>query len=124
MNHYKILIVEDESIAALELMTRLQSKGFKDVKIVSSGEQAVEMADQTDYNLILMDIMLAGQIDGIEAATQIRSHKKIPIIYITGNTHYKTEERLLATRPIEVLIKPVADWRLFEIIDQALTYRN
>jgi len=124
MNHYKILIVEDESIAALELMTRLQSKGFKDVKIVSSGEQAVEMADQTDYNLILMDIMLAGQIDGIEAATQIRSHNEIPIIYVTGNTNYKSDDRLLATHPIEVLIKPVQDWQLFEMIGKALVDRN
>ena len=124
MNHFKILIVEDEFIAALELETRLQEKGFKHIKTVASGEKAIEQANQTEYNLILMDIKLAGQIDGIEAAKQIHSYREIPIIYITGNSNFKTNERLLATHPLEVLIKPVPEWKLLEIMKQALSDRN
>ena len=124
MNQYKILIVEDEFIAALELETRLQSKGYKYIKTTPTGEQAIDLASQTDFNLILMDIKLAGQIDGIEAAKQIHSYCETPIIYITGNSNFKTDERLLATQPFEVLIKPVPDWQLFEIMGQALSNRN
>ena len=124
MNQIKILIVEDEAIAALELKMRLQSKGFKYVTIVSSGEQAIKLVDKTKFNLILMDVILSGKIDGIETAKKISTHYQIPIIYITGNTHYKTDERLVATRPFDVLIKPVTDWKLFEVIEQALTNWN
>jgi two-component system, sensor histidine kinase len=68
-----------------------------------------------------MDIKLAGQIDGIDAAEQIHSYRKTPIIYITGNSNLKTEKRLLATQPFEVLIKPVPDYKLFENMERALS---
>ena len=120
MQKEKILIVEDELILAMELEMRLQSKNFCNIKIVTKGEQAVKSAKSFQPDVILMDIMLSGVINGIEAATQILAHKKIPIIYITGNDHLKEDTKLLATNPIAVLGKPLSDWKLFESIDKAL----
>ena len=124
MKGKRILIVEDEAIIALELEMRLQIEGFNDIKIVSTGQQAIDLTNEKEFNLILMDIILKGQMDGIEAARQINKNHSIPIIYVTGNSDYKTDKRLLATRPIDVLIKPVASWQLFKIIKQTLTSSN
>ncbi len=80
----------------------------------------VEQAVKVRPDLILLDIMLKGEIDGIEAAARIRRSSNTPIIYMTGNDHLKTEKRLLATLPIGVLSKPAMDWELFEMIEKAL----
>jgi len=124
MNHYEILIVEDEAIVALEMEMKITLEGYDVVKIVATGEEAVEIAAKTKPDLILMDIMLLGEMDGIEAAKQISKIGDIPIIYITGNSHLKSDERLLSTRPAEILSKPISDWKLFEVIEKVLVKRN
>ncbi len=116
----KILIVEDELILAMELEMRLQSKDFYNTKIVTKGEQAVKSAKSFQPDVILMDIMLPGVINGIEAAIQILAFKKIPIIYITGNDHLREDAKLLATNPVTILGKPLSAWELFESLDKAL----
>lgn len=116
----KILIVEDELIFAMELEMRLQSKDFYNTKIVTKGEQAVKSAKSFQPDVILMDIMLPGVINGIEAAIQILAFKKIPIIYITGNDHLREDAKLLATNPVTILGKPLSAWELFESLDKAL----
>ena len=117
---YKILIVEDEAIVAIDLEMKLQSQGYANVNIAYSGEDAVKFAKLNNPNLILMDIKLGGNIDGIEAAKQILEFSQIPIIYITGNSDYVSDDRLLATQPVEVFIKPVAAWKLFEVIEKVI----
>ena len=124
MNCAKILIVEDEGIVALELKVRLEMRGYKNIEIVSTGQQAVDLTNEKEVNLILMDIILKGQMNGIEAAKQINKNHSVPIIYVTGNSDYKKDRRLLATHPIKVLIKPVPNWELIEIIKQALANTN
>ncbi|MBC8184671.1 response regulator [candidate division KSB1 bacterium] len=120
MQKVKILIVEDELILAMELEMRLQSKDFYNTKIVTKGEQAVKSAKSFQPDVILMDIMLPGVINGIEAAIQILAFKKIPIIYITGNDHLREDAKLLATNPVTILGKPLSAWELFESLDKAL----
>lgn len=120
MKKAKILIVEDEALIALELKLKIESIDFQVISVVPSGEQAVEAAKKHHPNLILMDIMLKGNVDGIQAASQIKADQDIPIIYMTGNSHLKTDKRLLATMPVAVLAKPVMEWELFEVIEQAL----
>jgi CheY-like chemotaxis protein len=112
----RILIVEDEMILAMELEMRLQSMGFANIKCTSYGEEAVEFAVTFKPDVILMDIMLMGKINGIEAAQLIRQNNKIPIIYITGNDHLKKDKHLLATKPAAILNKPCSDWELLEAI--------
>ena len=120
MQKEKILIVEDELILAMELEMRLQSKDFYNTKIVTNGEQAVKSAKSFQPDVILMDIMLPGVINGIDAAIQILAFKKIPIIYITGNDHLREDAKLLATNPVTILGKPLSAWELFESLDKAL----
>ena len=120
MKKESILIVEDEMILAMELEMRLQDEGFHKIKRTSSGERAVELAMSFKPDVILMDIMLNGVINGIEAARLILEFNIIPIIYTTGNEHLRKDEQLLATKPIAVLSKPCSEWELFEAIEKAL----
>jgi CheY-like chemotaxis protein len=117
-----ILIVEDEAIVAMDLEMKLQSRGYKNIYIAYSGEDAVKIAKLNNPSVILMDIKLQGDIDGIEAAKQILEYCQIPIIYVTGNSDHVSNERLLATNPYEVLIKPVAVWKLFEVIEKTIDH--
>ena len=114
------IIVKDKLILAMELEMRLQSEGFHNIKCTSTGENAVNLAMSFKPDVILMDIMLNGVINGIEAAQFILEFNKIPIIYMTGNDHLNKDEQLLATKPIAVLSKPLSDWELFEAIEKAL----
>jgi len=120
MKKEKILIVEDELILSMELEMRLQDNDFQNIKITTTGEQAVELAMSFKPDVILMDIMLNGAINGIETASQILAYKKIPIIYLTGNDHLKEDDKLIATSPIAILGKPLSDWELVEAIEKAL----
>ena len=120
MKEKRILIVEDEMILAMELEMRLQGEGFHNIACTSTGERAVELALSFKPDVVLMDMMLKGGINGIEAASQILAHKKIPIIYITGNDHLKKDEKLIAAEPVAILSKPCSDWKLFEAVKKAL----
>ncbi len=124
MKNIKILVVEDESIIALELKMKLLTKGYESVYLASSGEKAVELANEIIPDLILMDIVLRGNIDGIEAATQIKAKRDIPIIYITGNSHLATDKRLIKTNPIQVLTKPTIDEALYKAIREAISEKE
>ena len=124
MGNKKILIVEDEIILAMELKMILQSKNLDNTRIVKNGEQAIESAKDYQPDVILMDIMLPGAINGIEAAKQIIDFKKTPIIYITGNDHLYDDKQLLATNPIAVLGKPVANYKLFESLEKAFNKKK
>jgi CheY-like chemotaxis protein len=116
----KILIAEDESIAALDLQMRLTSGGYDVVNIVSTGENAIQEAGKNHINLILMDIKLKGEIDGIKAASIIRKKSDAAIVYISGNSDLLASDRLMATNPEGTLKKPISDWELFEVIEKAL----
>ena len=120
MNGPKVLIVEDEHIIALDLKMRLESKGYYVYNIVSKGEDAVKIAQANIVNLILMDIMLQGKIDGIDAAQKIREKEKIAIVFLSGNSDLLNSQRLKNAKPDGTLKKPISDWELFETIDKVL----
>src|SRR5947207_7476527 len=82
----RILVVEDERIVALDLATTLNNLGYTIAASVSSGEAAIENAVKLRPNLVLMDIRLAGEIDGIQAAEAIRKEVDLPIIYLTAHS--------------------------------------
>lgn len=102
----KILIVEDELIAAESLSLDLKRLGYEVVGIVSSGEKAIEKANILLPNLVLMDIQLRGKMDGITAAQNIYDTLKIPIIYLSAYADTKTLQRAKSTFAYGYLVKP------------------
>jgi CheY-like chemotaxis protein len=93
MTQVRILVVEDEAIIALGLQRRLQRLGYLVPTTASSGEEAIELAEQQQPDVIFMDIGLRGEIDGIEAAKQIRARFDIPIVFLTAYTDTDTRQR-------------------------------
>jgi CheY-like chemotaxis protein len=102
----KILVVEDERILAIGIKRKLEMSGHIVTGIASSGQEAIEKARKTDPNLILMDIVLKGEMDGIEAAQQIINLCNIPIIYLTAYADEEILERAMITEPYGYILKP------------------
>nr|WP_319372872.1 PAS domain S-box protein [uncultured Methanobacterium sp.] len=101
----KILLVEDESIEAMDIRRTLESFGYEVPYIATSGEEAVEKALEIMPDLILMDIILKGDIDGVEAASLIKD-LNIPLIYLTAHSEENTIEKAKLTEPYGYIIKP------------------
>jgi PAS domain S-box-containing protein len=109
LKNHKILIVEDEGLPALELKNKLKEHNYEILPIASSGEEAIETSLRTKPNLILMDIMLKGEINGIEAAKEIKKFLDIPIIYITAYGDEETLQNAKVTEPHSYILKPFED---------------
>ena len=120
----KILIVEDESLVALDISESITSLGYKTAGIAFSFETAVELANKNRPDLILMDICLKGEKDGIEAASVIKSKFDIPIIYITALNSEEDIQRAVSTNPSAYLIKPFDMKSLQVTIKIALNHNN
>lgn len=116
----RILVVEDEAIVALDIQSRLRNLGYSVARAVPSGEAAIEAARELQPDLILMDIMLEGEVDGISAAGRIRERQQIPIIYLTAYADEQTLQRAKATDPFGYIIKPFEDRELAINIEMAL----
>ncbi|KYC41063.1 hybrid sensor histidine kinase/response regulator [Scytonema hofmannii PCC 7110] len=116
----QILIVEDEYILALNLQESLETLGYTVMDTADSGEEAIAKATELRPNLILMDIRLQGEMDGIQAAEQIWNHLQIPIIYLTGHSDKSTVERATLTFPFGYILKPVREQELYVAIQTAL----
>ena len=89
-NLASILLVEDNVIVAFDIKQRLQQLGYQVLDIIASGEEAVEAVARQAPSLILMDIFLDGEMDGIEAAQAILRNAQIPIIFLTGHDDEET----------------------------------
>jgi len=113
-----VLIVEDEAITAMFMEAKLRNSGFNVLKRISSGEEAVDCALQLKPDLVLMDIRLAGRIDGIEAVTKIRleSVKDIQFIFTTGYSDIELKEQAVKLNPLGFFVKPVNVPELVSII--------
>ncbi|GAB6090442.1 two-component system response regulator [Spirochaeta dissipatitropha] len=116
----RLLIVEDEKIIALDLQRRLQKYGYDIIGIAQNGSEAISFAGETQPDLILMDIMLHGEIDGVQAATQIHKDLQIPIIFLTAYADQKTLERAKEAEPFGYVLKPFKERELYSTIDIAL----
>lgn len=116
----KILIVEDETIVAMEIQSRLEEYKYEVVGIASSGEKAIEKVEETLPDLVLMDIVLKGDLDGIEIASQIRSRFNIPVVYLTAYADEETLQRAKITGPFGYILKPFEDRELRSNIEIAL----
>jgi signal transduction histidine kinase len=117
----QILIVEDEAIIADTLATRLTKMGYQVVDTIDTGEDAIEISIQKKPDLVLMDIMLAGDMDGIEAAQRIYHILSIPIVFLTAYADEKTLEKAKITKPFGYIVKPFKEQELKATIEIALS---
>ncbi len=120
MANAKVMVVEDEIIVAREIQGVLKSWGYAVPAVVSSGEEAIKKAGETRPDLVLMDIILQGDMDGIQAAEQIRVNFDIPIVYLTAYTDEDTLQRAKMTEPYSYSVKPLNERELRVTIEVAL----
>lgn len=118
----KILLVEDEMVEAMNLKRSLQAMGYDVMAIASYGEEAIEKANTLKPDIILMDILLKGKMDGITAAQAISKHE-IPVIYISALPDDATVNRALISAPYGYLVKPY-DIRKLKISIEVALYKK
>ena len=117
----RVLIVEDELLVAWHLESLAREQNLEVIGLVPDGDGAIEQAVDLDVDLVLMDIRLAGQMDGIEAARRIREQRDTPIIFITAHGDAATRARIEKVLPgTPVLAKPITAERLKEAIDSVM----
>jgi PAS domain S-box-containing protein len=115
-----ILIVEDDRIVAEDTKITLEKLGFGISGMVPSGEDTLERVEAEPPDLVLMDIELEGEMDGIEAAARIRDRFNIPVVYVTGYADEDVLERAKVTEPFAYIVKPFEDRELNSVIEIAL----
>ncbi len=120
MENVTILIAEDETLVARDIQNRLKRSGYLVPVIVSSAKEAIARAEELHPDLILMDIKLEGNMDGVEAARQIKERFDIPHIYLTAYTNGGTLERAKLTEPYGFLVKPIDERELISVIEVSL----
>ncbi|HEY4797939.1 MAG TPA: response regulator, partial [Bacteroidia bacterium] len=106
MNKTGILVVEDENIVAKDIQQSLKKLGYEVLGICSTGEDAISQAERTKPNLVLMDIMLKGDMSGIEAADFIKQKLDVPVIFLTAYADSSTLSKAKVTEPYGYIIKP------------------
>ena len=116
-----LLIVEDEYIFAHDLKMTIEKMGYNVIGIEHSAEKAIKKIAETKPDLILMDIMLNGEIDGIDATYQIWERFKIPILYITAHSDKATMGRIKESPNAGILIKPILSETLQQTIETTIT---
>lgn len=116
MAKQRVLIVEDELIAALALEAELTSLGHEVVAVVTTGAEAIRKAKALDPEVIFMDIYLEGEITGIEAVRQIHSMRKIPIVYTTASQNPEILEAVRSTEHVALLQKPYLPMEVLRVL--------
>ncbi|MES2047366.1 MAG: EAL domain-containing protein [Pseudomonadota bacterium] len=116
----RVLIVEDEGIVALDLQRRLVRLGYEVPRVAASHDQAIQAVNETYPHIVLMDINISGNIDGIDTAAKL----DVPVIYLTAYSEEKTLQRAKATQPYGYLVKPFSERELHATIQMALERHN
>ncbi len=116
----RILVTEDEGIVAADIEDRLISLGYTVTAVCSNGEDAIAKVDETEPDLIMMDIMIKGDMDGVETASMIKAKHDIPIIFLTAYSDDSTFNRAKITEPFGYILKPFEERELRTNIEMAL----
>lgn len=120
MSKINVLVVEDESIVSKDIQYSLKKLGYNVVGAAATGEKAIELAGEKNPDIILMDIMLKGDITGIEASAEIKEKYNIPIIFLTAYADENTLSKAKVTEPYAYIIKPFKEIDLHTSIEMAL----
>lgn len=116
----RILIVEDERLIAHDLTRLLEKNGYQVAAVASSGEEALKLAGDLEPELVLMDIVLEGDMDGITAASVIRQEQDVPVIFLSAHFDQETLERAKAAGSFGYILKPIRERELYISIEMAL----
>lgn len=123
MPDISVLIVEDEAIVAEDLGRKLRRLGYAVAATTDLGQQALALTKELRPKLVLMDIRLAGAMDGVEAAERIRQECGVPVVYLTASSDRATLDRAKRTEPFGYILKPFDERELETQIEMAL-YRH
>jgi CheY-like chemotaxis protein len=115
-----ILIVEDEAIIAIDIKRSLVELGYDVTPVAVSGIDAIQKAEEYEPDLVLMDIVMPGETDGIEAAREIQSKLDIPVVYLTAYADKEIVDRAKTTKPYGYITKPFTERDLYSNIEIAL----
>jgi signal transduction histidine kinase len=124
MSKIRIMVVEDERIVALNLQRRLIKLGYEISAMVTSGRQALEEIERDRPDVVLMDVNIDGEIDGIETASRIPDGYHLPVIYLTAYSEEVTLQRARQTKPYGFLLKPISERELHATIQMVLERRR
>lgn len=126
MADISILIVEDEAMTAMFMETMLIKKGYRVIRCVSSGEDAVYYAVKCHPHLVIMDIRLAGKMDGMEAVSKIKAESgtSIQFIFTTGYSDPEFKEQAMDLEPLDFLIKPINLPEMVRVIESFFSNRT
>ena len=117
---HKILVVEDERILASNIRKSLQKLGYSVSEINKSGEDAIKKVAETHPHLVLIDICLAGEVDGVQVGDIIQNHFHVPVVYLTESSEYKTLYKNQLSEPFSYIVKPFIESDLHIAIETAL----
>jgi len=115
-----IMVVEDEGVVSIDIQNMLRNAGYDIAAVAFRGEDAVKKAGETSPDLVLMDIGLKGELDGIEAARRIRDNLDIPVVFLTGFADEVTMARAQEVGPSGFIIKPISEEELKNTLDEIL----
>ena len=114
----KVLIVEDELVIAMINQRMVENLGYRSLEVATNGRDAMKLVENEAPDLILMDIMIEGDLDGIQTAEKIRKQFKIPVIFVTGNSDDAVRNRAEKVENSVFLVKPVNHNMLKSSIDK------
>ena len=117
MANVQVLIAEDEAVVAMDIRSKLEDLGYSVAGVVRSGKDAVRAAYALNPDLVLMDIRLQGDMDGIEAAGHILDRCYIPVVYLTAHAGEDTLQRAKVTEPSGYVVKPFSQEELHVAIE-------
>lgn len=120
MSKINIFVVEDESIVSKDIQQSLKKLGYNVAGAATSGEQAVDLIEQTKPDLVLMDIMLKGEMNGIQTAEIVKNKHNIPVIFLTAYADENTLSKAKVTEPYGYIIKPFKEIDIHTSIEMAL----
>lgn len=120
MSKINVLVVEDESIVSKDIQHSLKKLGYNVVGASPTGEKAIELAGSEKPDIVLMDIMLKGEMSGIEAASQIKEKYSIPVIFLTAYADESTLSKAKITEPYGYVLKPFKEIDLHTTIEMAI----
>jgi two-component system, LytTR family, response regulator LytT len=120
MSKIRVLVIEDESIVSKDIQHSLKRLGYSIAGAAATGEKALELAEEEKPDIVLMDIMLKGEMNGIEAAEIVRREHNIPVIFLTAYADEATLAKAKITEPYGYIIKPFKEIDLHTSIEMAL----